>query len=163
MSKARVLTVKKNYILDTNVLLTTPIRSGVSRQLRTASHRVIEEIDRFKRESTSWAKMPAQCPARSMNCGRPASERGVSLPNGACSHSAAPKAQRNGNGNGLYGAIRRTTASCAWPRRCRRRNRKTRRSSSAKTSTCGSSGRDGSARGGLRKRPGADHRFFTPG
>lgn len=107
MSKARVLTVKKNYILDTNVLLHDPnsLRRFEDNCVLLPIE-VIEEIDRFKRESTELGQN-ARSVSRTLDELRATGRlsEGVSLPNGGVLRILLhQKAKRNGNGNGLYGA-----------------------------------------------------------
>jgi PhoH-like ATPase len=96
----------KNYILDTNVLLHDP-----NSLLNFKEHsvllpiEVIEEIDRFKRESTELGRN-ARTVSRLLDGfrGDGSLSAGVSLPNGGKLRIAIPKNGQNGsNGHGVNG------------------------------------------------------------
>src|ERR1043166_4657101 len=84
MSDSNLPLVKKNYILDTNVLLHDP-NSLLSFQENNVllPIEVIEEIDRFKRESTELGQN-ARTVSRMLDSFRGSGRlsEGVSLPNG---------------------------------------------------------------------------------
>src|SRR5215467_6647416 len=88
MSNSSLCRVKKNYILDTNVLL--PIE-------------VIEEIDRFKRESTELGQN-ARCVSRMLDGLRGAGRlsEGVDLPNGGRLRIIVQKAKAAQNGQAFF-------------------------------------------------------------
>jgi PhoH-like ATPase len=92
--------VKKNYILDTNVLLHDP-NSLLSFDDNSVilPIEVIEEIDRFKRESTELGQS-ARTVSRMLDSfrGEGRLSEGVNLPNGGRLRIVFHKGQANGNG-----------------------------------------------------------------
>ena len=110
--------MKKNYILDTNVLLHDPnslLNFEDNNVLLPIE--VIEEIDRFKRESTELGQN-ARTVSRMLDGFRGAGRlsEGVALPNGGQLRivfqkgNAAPKRRMRSSA-----PIRWITASCRWP------------------------------------------------
>jgi PhoH-like ATPase len=97
--------VKKNYILDTNVLLHDP-----NSLLNFDEHNVllpievIEEIDRFKRESSELGQN-ARTVSRMLDSFRGSGRlsEGVALPNGGELRIAFPKAEKSKNGHSKNG------------------------------------------------------------
>jgi PhoH-like ATPase len=98
------LTVKKNYILDTNVLLHDP-QSLLSFQENNVllPIEVIEEIDRFKRESTELGQN-ARAVSRMLDGFRGAGRlsEGVGLPNGGQLRIVFQKAKAARNGHTVF-------------------------------------------------------------
>jgi len=97
--------VKKNYILDTNVLLHDPnslLKFDDNNVLLPIE--VIEEIDRFKRESTELGQN-ARAVSRMLDGLRGAGRlsEGVGLPNGGQLRIVFEKAKPAVNGHGLFG------------------------------------------------------------
>jgi PhoH-like ATPase len=96
--------VKKNYILDTNVLLHDP-NSLLSFQDNTVllPIEVIEEIDRFKREATELGQN-ARCVSRTLDGLRGAGRlsEGVDLPNGGRLRIIVQKAKPANNGGAIF-------------------------------------------------------------
>jgi PhoH-like ATPase len=99
------LLVKKNYILDTNVLLHDP-HSLLSFEDNNVllPIEVIEEIDRFKRESTELGQN-ARSVSRLLDGFRGSGRlsEGVPLPNGGQLRIAFQKAKAAGNGHAVFG------------------------------------------------------------
>jgi PhoH-like ATPase len=97
--------VKKNYILDTNVLLHDP-NSLLNFQDNhvVLPIEVIEEIDRFKRESTELGQN-ARAVSRMLDGLRGSGQlsEGVTLPNGGHLRIAFPKPHNGSNGHALFG------------------------------------------------------------
>src|SRR5580698_4557122 len=95
----------KNYILDTNVLLHDP-NSIVAFKGNNVliPIEVIEEIDRFKRESSELGQN-ARTVSRTLDSLRSKGSLsdGVTLDNGGCLRIAFKKHQHNGNGSSLIG------------------------------------------------------------
>jgi PhoH-like ATPase len=97
--------VKKNYILDTNVLLHDPnslLKFDDNNVLLPIE--VIEEIDRFKRESTELGQN-ARAVSRMLDGFRGAGRlsEGVTLPNGGQLRIIFEKEKTNVNGHALFG------------------------------------------------------------
>ncbi|HEV2210460.1 MAG TPA: PhoH family protein [Verrucomicrobiae bacterium] len=97
--------MKKNYILDTNVLLHDP-NSLLNFQDNhvVLPIEVIEEIDRFKRESTELGQN-ARAVSRMLDGLRGSGQlsEGVTLPNGGHLRIAFPKPHNGTNGHALFG------------------------------------------------------------
>src|SRR5438874_6665545 len=96
--------VKKNYILDTNVLLHDPeslLRFEENNVLLPIE--VIEEIDRFKRESTELGQN-ARTISRMLDGFRGAGRlsEGITLPNGGELRIAFHKADNSKNGHKVF-------------------------------------------------------------
>jgi PhoH-like ATPase len=100
------LLVKKNYILDTNVLLHDP-HSMLSFDDNNVllPIEVIEEIDRFKRESSELGQN-ARTVSRLLDGFRGSGRlsEGVPLPNGGQLRIAFQKAKATGNGHAVFGS-----------------------------------------------------------
>ncbi|MGA2854952.1 MAG: PIN domain-containing protein, partial [Verrucomicrobiota bacterium] len=96
----------KNYILDTNVLLHDPnsILSFVDNHVLIPIE-VIEEIDRFKRESTDLGQN-ARAVSRMLDGfrGTGSLSEGVNLPNGGKLKIVFYKNGQSGNGDGAFHA-----------------------------------------------------------
>jgi PhoH-like ATPase len=96
--------VKKNYILDTNVLLHDP-ESLLSFEENNVllPIEVIEEIDRFKRESTELGQN-ARAVSRMLDGLRDSGRlsEGVKLPTGGCLRILFPKGEMAKNGHALF-------------------------------------------------------------
>ena len=130
----------KNYILDTNVLLHDP-NSLLSFQEHNVllPIEVIEEIDRFKRESTELGQN-ARSVSRMLDGFRGSGRlsEGVVLPNGGSSASSskrAPQPQTATRSSPTDSVDNRILSS---PSASRRPSPKARRSWSARTSICAS-------------------------
>ncbi len=98
--------MKKNYILDTNVLLHDPnslLKFEENNVLLPIE--VLEEIDRFKRESTELGQN-ARAVSRMLDGLRGAGQlsEGVPLPNGGHLRIALHKAKMSHNGHGVFGS-----------------------------------------------------------
>src|SRR5436190_7694767 len=104
MTDSNLSTVKKNYILDTNVLLHDPnsLLNFAENQVLVPIE-VIEEIDRFKRESTELGQN-ARSVSRMLdglrNEGR--LSEGVSLPNGGSLRIIFQKNGESKNGHAIF-------------------------------------------------------------
>jgi PhoH-like ATPase len=98
--------VKKNYILDTNVLLHDPnsLLSFEDNNLLLPIE-VIEEIDRFKKESTELGQN-ARSVSRTLDALRGSGRlnEGVQLPNGGRLRIVCPTYNKRQNGNGHFGS-----------------------------------------------------------
>src|SRR5579859_1041545 len=104
-SNSSRLLVKKNYILDTNVLLHDPnslLKFDDNNVLLPIE--VIEEIDRFKRESTELGQN-ARAVSRMLDGFRGSGRlsEGVTLPNGGQLRIIFEKEKNGVNGHGLFG------------------------------------------------------------
>jgi PhoH-like ATPase len=98
--------VKKNYILDTNVLLHDPNSLlNFDDNNVVLPIEVIEEIDRFKRESTERGQN-ARAVSRMLDGLRGAGQlsEGVSLPNGGHLRIAFSESRNGANGHAVFGA-----------------------------------------------------------
>src|SRR6516164_8073846 len=103
-SNPSLLRVKKNYILDTNVLLHDPnslLKFEDNNVLLPIE--VIEEIDRFKRESTELGQN-ARTVSRMLDGFRGAGQlsEGVTLPNGGHLRIAFQKSKPGRNGHTVF-------------------------------------------------------------
>ena len=133
----RFFPIVKNYILDTNVLLHDP-NSLVNFDEHNVllPIEVIEEIDRFKRESTELGRN-ARTVSRMLDGfrGEGSLSEGVELPNGGKLKIAF---QKNGHGDTVLSKDSVDNRILALAAACRRRSRKTRRFWCPRTSTCAS-------------------------